>query len=186
MMTKSFQKLILTTILAVNIILPYNAYTEESDNSKICAAYTADYKHLGKSLLKKQTSLKQREEGLQLLQEELFNISSFYESLNQKGDKLKALTAELDRVDLSASDQAAINAYNKKVDEHNRIRKKYQDDIDKWSSDLLPNKNQYSYKSDIIEKGLSVLQSSINTEEEAISRLEAYIMQECMFKGERG
>jgi hypothetical protein len=186
MMTESFQKLALITILAINIIFPCKAYTEEADNSKICAAYTTDYKHLGKSLLKKQTSLKQREEGLQLLEAQLFNISSFYEALNQKGDKLKALTAELDRVDLSASDQAAITAYNEKVYKHNKASKKYQDDIDKWNSELLPNQKPYSYKSDVIERGLSVLQSSINTEEEAISRLEGYIMQECVFKDERG
>jgi hypothetical protein len=186
MMTKSFQKLILTTILAVNIILPYRAYTEETDNSKICATYTADYRHLGKSLLKKQVSLKQREEGFQLLQAQLINISSFYESLNQTGEKLKALRAELDRVDLSTTDQAAITAFNEKVYEHNKITKKYQDDTDKWNSELLPNQKPYSYKSDAIERVLSVLQGAIDAEETAISRLENYIIIECAFKDMQG
>jgi chromosome segregation ATPase len=180
MMTKSFHKLPLT-ILAITMILSPQAHAEATDSSRICATYTADFKHLNKSLLIKQKLLEEYQKDFQLLQEKLLNISSFYDSINQQEEKLNVL-----KIELGASDQTAITIYNKKVDSYNKALKRYRNDIDTWNSDLFPNENQYAYKSDTIEKSLKVLQSSINSEEESISRLEGYVMQDCVVKAERG
>ena len=184
-MTKSFHKLELT-ILAITIILAPQVHADATDSSKTCSTYNADFKHLNKSLRIKQKLLKKYQKDFQLLQEKRLNISSFYDSLNQQEEKLNALEVELNRTNIGASDQTAITIYNKKVDSYNEASKRYRNDIDTWNSDLSPNENQYAYKIDTIEKSLKVLQSSINAEEESISKLEGYVMQGCVVKAERG
>ena len=58
MMTKSFHKLELT-ILAITIIVAPQVHADATDSSKTCSTYTADFKHLNKSLLTKQKLLKE-------------------------------------------------------------------------------------------------------------------------------
>jgi hypothetical protein len=179
MMTKSFHKLPLT-ILAITMILSPHAYAEVTESSKICATYTADYKHLSKSLVIKQNLLEEYQKDFQLLQEKLLNISSFNDSLNQQAEKFNTLEVELNRTNLGASDQTTITIYNKKVNAYNEALAEHRNDIDKWNSELVPKKKSYAYQSNIIEKSLKVLRIAITEEKISMNSLESSIMGKCI------